>query len=61
MLMLDDLYLIAPPPPPPPPPPSLVTDVGVSAHQVNVKRINWEKIDPDKVENTVWEQVHRLD
>ncbi|XP_056020284.1 delphilin-like isoform X2 [Ostrea edulis] len=47
----------APPPPPPPPPPSLVTDVGVSAHQVNVKRINWEKIDPDKVENTVWEQL----
>ncbi|XP_061181898.1 delphilin-like [Saccostrea echinata] len=47
----------APPPPPPPPPPSLATDVSVYSHQVNVKRINWEKIGADKVENTIWEQL----
>lgn len=29
----------------------------MSVHQVNVKRINWEKLDADKVENTIWEQV----
>ena len=25
--------------------------------QMNVKRINWEKLDQQRVENTVWEQV----
>ncbi|ESO84151.1 hypothetical protein LOTGIDRAFT_155476 [Lottia gigantea] len=45
----------APPPPPPvPPPPSFQS---YNNKQMNVKRINWEKLNPSKVNNTVWQQI----
>ncbi|XP_060551742.1 delphilin-like isoform X3 [Ruditapes philippinarum] len=53
----------APPPPPPPPvapPPPAPQLPGTSSpdkSQMNVKRINWEKLDQQRVENTVWEQI----
>ncbi|XP_052262977.1 delphilin-like [Dreissena polymorpha] len=54
----------APPPPPPPPPPaapplpmSMEGPDGKAGTQMNVKRINWEKLDHQRVENTVWEQI----
>ncbi|XP_053389051.1 delphilin-like isoform X2 [Mercenaria mercenaria] len=55
----------APPPPPPPPPPVAPPPPappvpGTSSPEksgMNVKRINWEKLDQQKVENTVWEQI----
>ncbi|KAK7502340.1 hypothetical protein BaRGS_00006293, partial [Batillaria attramentaria] len=47
-----------PPAPPPPPPPGVnSTTVHVSETAMNVKRINWEKLDNKTVENTIWEQL----
>ncbi|XP_060080140.1 delphilin-like [Ylistrum balloti] len=54
-----------PPPPPPPPPPPGVQNGIPSPHatggKMNVKRINWDKLDQTKVENTIWEQLGEND
>ncbi|WAQ96891.1 GRD2I-like protein, partial [Mya arenaria] len=54
----------APPPPPPPPPPPMAPPPPAppilwsdTSPQMNVKRINWEKLDGQRVGNTVWEQI----
>ncbi|XP_021359852.1 delphilin-like isoform X2 [Mizuhopecten yessoensis] len=60
---------VAPPPPPlpPPPPPPPGVQNGTPSHQsaaggkMNVKRINWDKLDQTKVENTIWEQLGEND
>ncbi|GFO33175.1 glutamate receptor, ionotropic, delta 2 (grid2) interacting protein, b [Plakobranchus ocellatus] len=61
----------APPPPPPPPPPpapplpqsrSTPSDQGEdNSSKMSVKRINWEKLDNQKVENTIWEKLNSTD
>ncbi|XP_025104786.1 delphilin-like isoform X2 [Pomacea canaliculata] len=50
--------VVPPPPPPPPPPPGgPLTSGQVAGQHMNIKRINWEKLDNSHVENTVWEQM----
>lgn len=44
-------------PPPPPPLPTAADDTNEPRGKMNVKRINWEKIDAERVGNTIWEQV----
>ena len=44
-------------PPPPPPLPIAADDTNEPRGKMNVKRINWEKIDAERVGNTIWEQV----
>lgn len=34
-----------------------LTSGQVAGQHMNIKRINWEKLDNSHVENTVWEQV----
>ena len=49
-----------PPPPPPPLPPPLMfqnTPVASPVRRMSVKRINWEKIEPVDLGNTVWGQL----
>ncbi|KAK3090633.1 hypothetical protein FSP39_013290 [Pinctada imbricata] len=47
---------VAPPPPPPVPPPAPdITPPPLA--KMNVKRINWEKLDQRRVGNTIWEQL----
>ena len=43
--------------PPPPVPSGSGNAADNKNQQMNVKRINWEKLDGQRVENTVWEQV----
>ena len=45
-------FAVAPPPPPP-----NASSAEYNKGKMNVKRINWEKLDHQKVENTIWEQV----
>lgn len=40
-----------------PPPPLPVSSTEQNKAKMNVKRINWEKLDQQRVENTIWEQV----
>ncbi|KAL3875511.1 hypothetical protein ACJMK2_033457, partial [Sinanodonta woodiana] len=53
----------APPPPPPPPPPVPPASLNATGGQkgdkaqMNVKRINWIKLDQDRVGSTIWEQI----
>ncbi|CAH1794248.1 unnamed protein product [Owenia fusiformis] len=47
-----------PPPPPPPPAPAPPTAQEISVPAMNVKRINWEKLDIANVQNTVWGQLN---
>ncbi|KAK6170562.1 hypothetical protein SNE40_018927 [Patella caerulea] len=48
----------APPPPPPAPPaPKPFTAGSNQTVQMNVKRINWEKLNSNNVNNTVWQQL----
>lgn len=56
-LFLQPFYLYYTAPPPPPPLPTNTEDVSEPKGKMNVKRINWEKIDAQKVGNTVWGQV----
>jgi hypothetical protein len=53
ILIWFDMFTVAPPPPAPQLPGTSSPDKS----QMNVKRINWEKLDQQRVENTVWEQV----
>ncbi|XP_035824268.1 uncharacterized protein LOC118477274 [Aplysia californica] len=48
-----------PPPPPPPAPPLPSKESGMEdSNALSVKRINWEKLDNRRIENTVWEKLH---
>nr|XP_039255613.1 uncharacterized protein LOC120332437 [Styela clava]XP_039255614.1 uncharacterized protein LOC120332437 [Styela clava] len=48
-----------PPPPPPPPNPSMVgyQQGPASPTRMNVKRLNWQKIEPPDLKETVWGQI----
>ena len=55
--ILHFISISAPPPPPPPVPPLAPEMPAVTPSKMNVKRINWEKLDQQRVGNTIWEQV----
>ena len=42
------------PPPPPPPAPPLP---GQPSSQMQLRRVNWEKLQTDKLDGTIWRQV----
>ena len=50
---------VPPPPPPPLPPPPMFQNTPVTSpvRRMSVKRINWEKIEPLDLGNTVWGQL----
>ncbi|KAL5017847.1 hypothetical protein ScPMuIL_003569 [Solemya velum] len=59
--IFNPLKSAAPPPPPVPPPLPLSPTTAVNTAQMNVKRINWEKLEQEKVGNTIWEQLGHSD
>ena len=45
------------PVPPPPPPPAPPLPGQPSSSQMQLRRINWEKLQTDKLDGTIWRQV----
>ena len=45
------------PVPPPPPPPAPPLPGQPSSSQMQLRRVNWEKLQTDKLDGTIWRQV----
>jgi len=48
------------PVPPPPPPPAPPVPGQPTAPQIQLRRVNWEKLQSDGLDGTIWRQVRKI-